>query len=398
VNPVGTLGGGERSLLDMLRALGAREQLDLSVLVLAPGPLESRARALGAEVEVLALPAALRGMGEASLNLRGLIHICAGSESLVRQSANFARSFRRSVARLQPDLVHTNGMKAHMLAGALVRNIPSVLHVRDFLADRHFSKRLFRMLQRPRLMVVANSRAVACDTAAHMPKARVRTIYNAIDLDHFSAGSADRSWLASLSGLPPPAPDCVCFGMVATYARWKGHTLVLQAAARLAARRPSGTVRFYVVGGPVYSTSGSQFSQDELLTLSREHGLEEQVGFVPFQEDVAPIYRALDVLVHPSTKPEPFGRSIVEAMATRCAVIIAKNGGALELFSEGVTALGFETGDANDLADKMSQLASSRELRFRLSGAAQDHVQKRFGLARLGEELFDVYNQVLGQR
>lgn len=403
VNPVGSLGGAERSLLDMMRALrDADQELELHLLLLAPGPLEALARALGVEVEVLALPVRLRGMGEASLTPRGVARLLFGRvafarEGLAREGVAFARRFRRSVARVRPDLVHTNGMKAHLLAGLLSRDLPGVLHVRDFLTERRFSRRLFALLHRPRLLVVANSQAVARDMATQMPRVTVRTVYNAIDLLHFAPGPGDRAWLAGLAGAAPPPAHAVCFGMVATYARWKGQALFLQAAAHLVREHPELLVRFYIVGGPVYSTNGSQFELGELLLLRRQLGLEEHVGFVPFQADVAPVYRALDVLVNPSTRPEPFGRSIVEAMATRCSVIVANNGGALELFSDGVTALGFETGDAVALAQQMARLAGSAELRSRLAGAAYAQVAERFALPRLGAEIAQVYAEVLAQ-
>jgi glycosyltransferase involved in cell wall biosynthesis len=125
--------------------------------------------------------------------------------------------------------------------------------------------------------------------------------------------------------------------------------------------------------------------------------LTAEVGLVPFQEHVLPIYRALDVFVQASTEPEPFGRSIIEAMATARPVIAARNGGAVELFSEGVTALGFETGSADELAAQMSVLASSEQLRSKLALAARAHVHERFGLPRLGADLRDVYRQLLAR-
>ena len=62
------------------------------------------------------------------------------------------------------------------------------------------------------------------------------------------------------------------------------------------------------------------------------------------------MFRALDVVVHASTKPEPFGRVIVEAMSCGRAVVVAKDGGAAELFEDGVSALASPPGDASALA------------------------------------------------
>jgi len=78
--------------------------------------------------------------------------------------------------------------------------------------------------------------------------------------------------------------------------------------------------------------------------------IENRVGFVPFQDNPADVYRALDIVVHASTKPEPFGRTIVEAMACGKPVIAAQTGGAAELFTHDHDAVGVPPGDPAALA------------------------------------------------
>ena len=104
----------------------------------------------------------------------------------------------------------------------------------------------------------------------------------------------------------------VRIGLVATFARWKGHARFSTRSRRLPESLP---VRGYVIGGPVYETAGSQVSLDELRAAVAALGLEGRVGFTGFVEDAAQAMRALDVVVHASTEPEPFGLVIAEAMA-----------------------------------------------------------------------------------
>ncbi len=118
--------------------------------------------------------------------------------------------------------------------------------------------------------------------------------------------------------------------------------------------------------------------------------IEAQFGLVPFQEDIARVYRALNVVVHASTKPEPFGRTIVEAMACARSVIVSRAGGAVELFDEGVNASGFEPGNASGLAEAMMHQLDPL-VRARLGQAAREHVQRHFGRSRLAPELLRVY-------
>ena len=139
-----------------------------------------------------------------------------------------------------------------------------------------------------------------------------------------------------LSGLGPAEPGTIRVGLVATFARWKGHSVFLNALSRLSA---SSRVRGYVIGGPIYKTTGSQHSIEALRLETARLGLAGRVGLTGFVDDTACAMRALDVVVHASTEPEPFGMVIVEGMACGKAVIASQAGGATEIFEQGVDAM-----------------------------------------------------------
>jgi glycosyltransferase involved in cell wall biosynthesis len=241
---------------------------------------------------------------------------------------------------------------------------------------------------------IAVSRSVAADARRVLPDLAIETVHDAVDSTRFAPGPGGLAPLDELSGLPPgPA---VRVGLVATYARWKGHALFLEAAARAAVQRSD--LRFYLVGGPIYQTSGSQIAQGDLKEQVRRLGIAGRVGFVGFQEDVAGVYRALDVCVHASTQPEPFGLTIVEAMACGRAVVASREGGAAELFTDGEDALGFEPRDPGSLAAAIVSLASDPERRARLGERARQTVLERFSRERLGREILAVYRRVLARR
>jgi len=180
--------------------------------------------------------------------------------------------------------------------------------------------------------------------------------------------------------------------LAATYARWKGQDLFIKAAASVAARLPKNSVRFYIIGGPIYATPGSQFQPDELRKLGTELGLGPELAFVGFQQSMAEVYRALNIVVHASTRPEPFGRTIVEAMACGRAVIVSNAGGAMELFTEGHDALGIPPCDVNALAEAMIRLIQDRGLRDVLGRNARQTACARFDRRRLGSEMIKIYD------
>jgi glycosyltransferase involved in cell wall biosynthesis len=224
-----------------------------------------------------------------------------------------------------------------------------------------------------------------------LPKTAVRVIHNVVDTARFFPAAVDGRTLDQLSGLPVPDSPCLRIGLVATYARWKGHEVFLKAARALLDRGPQSPVRFYVIGGPIYATAGSQWTRAELLQQITELNLSNHVGLVEFQQDPADIYRALDIVVHASTQPEPFGLTIIEAMACGKPVVVSQAGGATELFTGNVDALGASPANAEELASRLQALAIDDALRTRLGEAAQRTARNRFSRDHLGTELSNLY-------
>jgi glycosyltransferase involved in cell wall biosynthesis len=397
VNPIGRLGGSERSLLDLARALRAESpNVELALMTLGEGELGARARSLGVTVDELFLPPPLSRLGESGGTLESARSLSDFARGALAGPAFLGR-FRARVAALSPSVVHTNGMKAHLMAALALRGRPLVVHLRDFPAERRVGRHILRWLPARSTIVVANSVAVANEAAKLAPHLRVRAVLNGVDTRAFAVGSGSESELAGLAGVPPLPVGGVSVGLVATYAHWKGHRTFLQAAAQVVRAEPDRALRFYVVGGPIYGTHGSELSVSDVRGLVEDLGLKERVALLPFQDDVARVYRGLDVVVHASDRPEPFGRTIVEAMASSRPVIVARAGGAAELFEEGVTGLGFRPRDSADLARVLMSLIRDPELCSRLGARACEVARDRFDAARLGPEMLAVYRELTGE-
>ena len=95
-------------------------------------------------------------------------------------------------------------------------------------------------------------------------------------------------------------------------------------------------------------------------------GVADRVGFTGFVHAPEAIFRALQVVVHASTSPEPFGLVIAEAMACGRPVIVSNAGGAAEMVTPGVDSLVHAPGDADDLAAQIAALAGDPDLRARI--------------------------------
>jgi glycosyltransferase involved in cell wall biosynthesis len=401
LNPSASLGGAERCLLDMMAAIRQTDpRIELYLLASTHGPLMDRAKQLDVRVTLLPMPQDLVEMGDSILKGPKAWH---GIWDLGRRGIRgswatwgYTRELSKAVGPIQPDLIHSNGIKFHVLTSlAGIPRVPVIWHIHDFLSFRPVMAQALRWTSLRARGAIAVSRAVQQDAQKVLPNLPIELVYNGIDIDDFSPSFGCQANLDQLTGLPPATPETVRIGLVGTFARWKGHEVFLRAAAQILGSRSQPGTRFFIIGGPIYQTRGSQYSVVELQRIAASLKIESQVGFVPFQDNPADVYRALDIVVHASTQPEPFGRTIVEAMACAKPVIVARAGGAGELFTHDHDAIGVPPGDSTSLAAALSRLIADPNLRHNLGQNARRIASERFRRQLLGPQLLAVYHKHL---
>jgi len=402
LNPVGEIGGGERSLLQLLVEIGRTEPtLERRLILGADGPLRAEAEKIGVATEIVPFPASIAGFGDSGFRELGTWprRLLLPFQMLMSLPGIllYLIRLRRHLRAIEPTIIHSNGIKMHVV-GALARprRARLIWHIRDFLSERPLVGRLLRTLRRRATHAVANSHATRNDAATILAPLKVVTIHNAIDVERFRPAAGNAAALDRLAGFPATSAGAVRVGLIATYARWKGHSLFLEAAAEVVRRSPTLPIYFYIVGGPIYHTPGSQTSAAELTELAAKLGVSDRVGLVPYQADAVPVYQALDVVVHASTRREPFGLTIVEAMACGRATIVAAAGGAAEIVEDQVNALAVKMGDIEELAAAIQALAADEEQRERLGAEGRRTVVERFASSRLGAQFAELYLDLAG--
>jgi glycosyltransferase involved in cell wall biosynthesis len=391
------MGGSEAVLLDIITSIRETEPgWKLDLIVSEDGPLATRAKALGASTTILPFPDSLARLGDSSLNTNpgsGRLNLLRHSIFATPAASAYVSRLRKALRELQPDVIHTNGFKMHLL-GALAkpRTVPLVWHIHDYLQSRVFMAGLMKLARARCSAIVVNSDSVGQDVVATIGNGiPQQTIHNGIDTLVFSP-EGERLDLDSIAGLSPAKPETIRVGLVATFAHWKGHEVFLQALALIDPELP---LRAYIIGDALYQTEGSQVSIAELKAMSQRLGVENRVGFTGFAAEPAAALRSLDIVVHASTQPEPFGLVIVEAMACGRAVVVSAAGGAKELIEDGVNALAHEPGNAEQLAARITQLEKDPDLRARLGAAGRATVEQRFDRRRLARELIPVYRAAM---
>jgi glycosyltransferase involved in cell wall biosynthesis len=387
LSATGAVGGAERSMLDIVASVReANPDWRFSIVTGADGAVIAAAKALGAGARVLPYGDALARLGEAS---------SGGRLAAVALAMEYVSSLSNLIDDLRPDVIHTHGLKMHILAawaagaGRLTRGGPRIIwHVHDYVGARPATARFLRWSLGQCDAIVTNSSSVAADVRESLqPSVPVVPVLNAVDLQRFNP-SGGRLDLDRLAGMRAASEGTIRVGLISTFGRWKGHATFLDAIARLG---DTLALRAYVIGDALYHTASSQYTIEELRAHAEANGVAGRVGFTGFVDSVDDAIRALDIVVHASTSPEPFGLVIAEAMACARAVIASDAGGAREIFTRGIDALGHPPGDREALAGCIAQLARNENLRAQLGAAARQTAERRFNRRRLASELAPIY-------
>jgi len=294
---------------------------------------------------------------------------------------------RRALKGTGAQLVHTNSLKTHFIGGLAARlgRLPLVWHVRDLLAENegyHLLRHAARLL-RPH--VIAISEAVA-EQFAGLP-AEVTVIPNGIPLDKFSPGPSSPS-LRSELGLT--ADDRVLL-VSSRLTPWKGHMTLLEAVARLADRWPR--LKLVVVGEVAFWEADYE---QQLKQRAAELGLTEQVIWTGFRSDVPQLLRLCDIFVLPSVG-EPFGRVIVEAMATSRPVVATASGGVPEIVVDGQTGLLVPPEDAQSLASAIQTLLADSQRAQQMGAEGLTRAHQLFSVDRVARQGQELYQRILSK-
>ena len=369
------LGGAERSLLELVRALD-RGRVRPIVALPGAGPLEAVLESAG--VDVFRLPAVrLRRRTDPRRALAMGAAVSASALTLARRARSRGA-----------DLIHSNSTYAHVIGApaAALTGLPGVWHVRD-LHELPVLKRVLLPLTRS---VVFVSRAV--ERAVRLPARPAsisRVILNAIDAEAFERSASPGNARYRL-GLPPDVPLLV---MAAQMVPWKGHSTLIRAAALLRARWPSLAL---AVAGEDLSGEHPGY-EPSLRELVAELGLQGAVHFLGQREDVAGLMADGDVVVVPS-EGEPFGRVALEAMALGRPVVATAGGGLAEVVEDGVTGLLVPQRDPPALAAAVDRLLSDRGLARAMGQAGRRRVRQRFDAHAHAREIVRLYDDLLSGR
>jgi glycosyltransferase involved in cell wall biosynthesis len=368
----------------------------------------------GAEIVMLGYIDALRAHGHDALGFvsdqnprliaafrdRHVEHVATGSYSrrLIETTANpatlmgFARAFHRASSEMvryikaaRIDLIHSISYPACLYASIAAARTgrAHIWHEHNIKRLHSVNRIIYRQASRTCSFVVGPSDAVTNNLGTSgIDRARLRTVYNGIDLQRFSRRPADQiQRLRHDLGLAAGESAIGLFGQMLPY---KGHRTLIAAAPEILRAHPQS--RFYFVGAlenPPY--------EQELRDLIAADNLGARMHFTGWRNDVQDLVRAMDVVVVGTTTPEPAALMLMEAAAMERPVVATRTGGTPEILLDGETGLLFEPGDSSQLAARVVRLLKDPELAKKLGTAGRERVENHFSRERHLAEMFGLY-------
>jgi glycosyltransferase involved in cell wall biosynthesis len=363
VDHTGQIGGAELILLDVVAG-----RANSSAFLFEDGPL---AKALAERKLKLIISKWGQGLSQFRRNSKWLaaVPLAGRLVAIVEELALAARSH---------DVVYANSQKAFVLAAiasVFVRR-PLIWHLHDIISPEHFGamqRRMQVMLANARAtkVIVPSQAAAAAFIEAGGKRELVEIVPNGLALPPEPRTAAE---LRQSLGLP--AGPLV--GVFSRLAAWKGQHVLLEALAGLPG------VGCIVVGDALF---GEQAYATELKQLVLDRGLTDRVRFLGHRSDVPKLMKAVDVMVHPSIDPEPFGRTLVEAMLAGVPVIATNAGAAPDILEGGKAGTLVPPNDARALASAIAAVLARPETLHGQLAYASLRAQARYSVTQMLEAI-----------
>lgn len=367
----GRVSGGEIALLRLIPGL---QKYRAHVILAEEGPMTSRFEDAGISVEVLPLDTQTLNVSRERLG-RG------PSVRQVGASLSYAIRLQRRLRELNPTVVHANSLKSgyYGVAAARLANVPMVWHVRDRLATDYMPDLACRMTRSVIRFgangVIANSRVTLGTLGPSRSGQPREVVYDPYRRERPPERRVRDGSTATI-------------GLVGRISPWKGQDVFLRAMSEV--RRTVPGLRPRIIGDVMFDETEYAVSLKE---LSSELSLQDIVEWRGFRSDVEAELAEMDVLVHCSTIPEPFGMVVVEGMAAGLPVIATSIGGPTEVIQDGVDGMLVVPNDPGALASAITHLLTG-DMAARMGEAAQETAQ-RFTPELAGAQVEELYDRLV---
>lgn len=301
------------------------------------------------------------------------------------------RALRRQLLELAPDVVHVRSRAPAWMIWLALRPLapprrPALVSTFHGL----YSTSAYSAVMGRADRVIAISYCVRDYILASypgVPPERLTVVPRGVDSREFHPEVvAQPAWrqalLAEWPQLDPAKPWLMMPGRLS---RWKGQASFIRLLANL--KSAGVDCQGLIVGE---AESGKTSYATELRQQVRDAGLEGNLLFLGHRSDMAPLYASCQLVCNLSTRPEPFGRTVIEALACGTPVLAWDQGGPAESLRDSLPAGLVPPGDEAALVRTARRLLEEPSIEFTLP--------RCYTLAAQAESTLEVYREALADR
>lgn len=359
----GQIGGGETHVLDLVQQLNPR-LYESTVLCFTDGEMIERLRQLNISSKVI--------YTETPFDIRVFAKVIR-----FMRSGDF-------------DIIHAHGTRAcsNSMLAAIYLNIPVIYTVHGWSFHNNQSRLLRGIRQWIERRLVRNvsktilvSKSNQKDGIDKLKLTNSEVIYNGVSLKRFHPLQKGSSLPKKSLNLPE---NKLIVGFIARLTIQKDPFTFIKAAKKVIEQGVNA--HFLIVG------DGELMTQcKELANLT---GMQTHISFVGFRSDIPEILNLLDIYCLPSLwEGLPIG--VLEAMASKTAVVATPVDGTVELIENNKTGMLSPVGKPDEMAKAIIQLATDEEYRERMVDNAYLLIQSEFTITKMSNEVERVYSKLL---
>jgi len=220
-----------------------------------------------------------------------------------------------------------------------------------------------------------------------VPAERISIVHDSLNPEEFSPQKAKNEGVDEDTAF---ARGHLTFGLFGRIVAWKGVREFVLAAAQVLIDHP-GARAFIVGSAPHPEDSYAR----EVTRLISELGLKARICMTGYRQKVVPLMGLMDVIVHASTRPEPFGMVVIEGMALEKPVVATAAGGPLDIVVPEETGLLVPPGDSQSLARAISTLLKGSSRRQEMGKRGRQRVEALFSHQASARKIENIYADLL---
>lgn len=287
----------------------------------------------------------------------------------------------RDIKKWDVDIIHSNS-SSHDI-GIIISKIlrkKHVWHIREIMESNYRTRTIFPKLYK---WLRAKSDAVICVSKfifdyhmKHYPNTNMQMIYNPYDIDYYNIS---RKQFAT--------DDRITILMAGNMTPYKRQIDSVKAVGLLV-EEGIENIELILAG------NGEEECVREITNYINEKHLEEWIRRIDFVKDLREIRRNSDIILCCSVD-EALPRVIVEGMLGELLAIGADSGGIAELIEHKKRGLLYKVGDYKDLAEQIKYAIDNKEECYNMIKEAKEYAVENFELKHSGNNVVDVYTQIL---